>query len=38
MDTISLQKVHEMTRNTFIVQFMEVPNSLILNPFLPISR
>lgn len=38
MDIISLQNVLEMTQNTFTVQFLEIPDSLILNPLQPISR
>lgn len=38
MDITSLQNVLEMTQNTFTVQFLEIPDSLILNPLLPISR
>lgn len=38
MDITSLQNVLEMTQNTSTVQFLEIPDSLILNPLQPISR
>lgn len=38
MDITSLQNVLEMTQNTFTVQFLEIPDSLILNPLQPISK